>query len=128
MRTIPWTQDEITRALKLCDLGMTADKIGVDLGRSTKSIKNKFHVLSMTPEQRIKRNEYERERRRDRDKTFSRKAGIVFEAHKARIPDAVIAERDARYSASHRDLTAAFFGDPLPGRSALDRKQGEANG
>jgi excinuclease UvrABC helicase subunit UvrB len=128
MKAERWTAEEVSRAIEMRDLGMTADKIGVALGRSTKSIKNKFIVLSQTPEQRIKRNEYERERRRDRDKTFSRKAGIVFEAHKARIPDAVIAERDARYSASHRDLTAAFFGDPLPGRSALDRKQGEANG
>jgi hypothetical protein len=128
MRTIPWTQDEITRALKLRDLGMTNERIGAALGRSTKAIKNKFNVLSQTPEQRAERNEYERKRREGRYKTFARKAGIAFEAHKARVPDAVIAERDTRYRASHRDLTAALFGDPLPGHSALDRKQGEAHG
>jgi hypothetical protein len=128
MKAERWTAEEVSCALEMRDREMTVEQIGSALGRSTKSIKNKFHVLSMTPEQRAKRNKYERDRRRGRDKTFSRKAGIVFEAHKARAPDEVIAERDARYSASHRDLTAAFFGDPLPGHSALDRKQGEAHG
>lgn len=28
--------------------------------------------------------------------------------------------------AEHQSITAAFFGDPLPGRSALDRRQAEA--
>jgi len=39
-----------------------------------------------------------------------------------RPPDHVIAERDAAYGAD-RQLTAALCGDPLPGRSALDRRR-----
>ena len=35
-------------------------------------------------------------------------------------------ERDRRYeSRAQQSLTAAFFGDPLPGRSALDRRRAE---
>ena len=35
-------------------------------------------------------------------------------------------ERDRRYELqSQQSLTAAFFGDPLPGRSALDRRRAE---
>ena len=38
------------------------------------------------------------------------------------IPDSVLAERAARLALSPRDLTAAIAGDPLPGRSALERR------
>jgi hypothetical protein len=35
-----------------------------------------------------------------------------------------LAERDRREELrEHQSLTAAFFGDPLPGMSALDRRQ-----
>jgi hypothetical protein len=35
----------------------------------------------------------------------------------------LLRERDRRMSVQHHDLTAAFFGDPLPGQSALDRRK-----
>lgn len=38
-----------------------------------------------------------------------------------KAPAEVLAERATRRALSPRDLTAAVFGDPLPGRSALDR-------
>jgi transposase-like protein len=38
------------------------------------------------------------------------------------IPLDVMAERDERLAKQPRDLTAAFFGDPLPGYSALERR------
>jgi hypothetical protein len=40
------------------------------------------------------------------------------------IPRDVLAERDYRQSLKPRSLTAAMFGDPLPGFSALDKRQG----
>lgn len=41
-----------------------------------------------------------------------------------RVSESALAERDARYEASQlRDLTAATFGDPPPGFSALDRRR-----
>lgn len=38
------------------------------------------------------------------------------------IPLSVLAEREHRLAVNPRDYTAAFFGDPLPGYSALDRR------
>jgi len=40
-----------------------------------------------------------------------------------RVPDEVLAERDRRQALEPINLTAAFCGDPLPGYSALDRRQ-----
>jgi hypothetical protein len=38
----------------------------------------------------------------------------------------VLEERDRQYELqAQQSLTAAFFGDPLPGRSALDRRRAE---
>ena len=37
-----------------------------------------------------------------------------------------LAERDRREALRDRNLTAAFFGDPLPGLSALDRRERES--
>jgi len=45
----------------------------------------------------------------------------VYAASVHSIPEAVLAERDARLALDPRDLTAAFCGDPLPGYSALER-------
>lgn len=38
-----------------------------------------------------------------------------------------LADRDARAMAAHHSVTAALLGDPLPGRSALDLKQGSVS-
>lgn len=47
-------------------------------------------------------------------------------AERARnVPRAVLADALARAQLDHPTITAAFFGDPLPGRSALDRMGGE---
>lgn len=39
-----------------------------------------------------------------------------------RVPSEVLAERAYRRSLEPRDITAALFGDPLPGYSALERR------
>jgi hypothetical protein len=39
-----------------------------------------------------------------------------------------LADRDRRAELEPRDLTAAFFGDPLPGMSALDRRRRNERG
>lgn len=48
--------------------------------------------------------------------------GVSRAAPRAPVPPHVLAERDAIIAASPRSLTAALLGDPLPGRSALDRR------
>ena len=42
--------------------------------------------------------------------------------HCITVPQSVLADRERRYQLEPRDLTAAIFGDPLPGMSALDRR------
>jgi hypothetical protein len=44
------------------------------------------------------------------------------EKETARIPPEVLADRDRRRDLQPQDYTAEFFGDPLPGYSALDRR------
>ncbi len=46
----------------------------------------------------------------------------IFNAAPVVTPAQVLEERERRYALSPRDLTAAFFGDPLPGYSALERR------
>lgn len=41
-----------------------------------------------------------------------------------RVPAEVLADREQRATLQPASLTAAVFGDPLPGRSALDRRRG----
>jgi hypothetical protein len=38
------------------------------------------------------------------------------------VPAPVLADRERRQEIAPRDITASFFGDPLPGYSALDRR------
>jgi hypothetical protein len=47
---------------------------------------------------------------------------IIHDAQVVVAPDHVLAERDQTLARAPRDLIAAIMGDPLPGRSALDRK------
>jgi hypothetical protein len=48
---------------------------------------------------------------------------VHHEVQVVSIPASVLAAREARLALSPRDLTAAIAGDPLPGMSALDRRQ-----
>jgi hypothetical protein len=45
---------------------------------------------------------------------------ISGDTREAKVSAKQIADRDARLALSHPNVTAAFFGDPLPGHSALD--------
>ncbi len=48
---------------------------------------------------------------------------VHHEVQVVNVPASVLADRDARLARVPRDLTAAIAGDPLPGMSALDRRQ-----
>jgi len=48
------------------------------------------------------------------------KFNVVIE-DRIMIPNRVLEEREHRLSLEPRSITASFFGDPLPGYSALDR-------
>lgn len=52
-------------------------------------------------------------------------SGLLRNATAAEIRESAIAARDRRADLAHQSLTAAVFGDPLPGRSALDKKHSQ---
>jgi hypothetical protein len=73
---------------------------------------------------RTERNERERaRRRRQRDELGLPRLHIVQASSLSRVPDAVLADREARYAAhAAADPAQLLFGDPPPGFSALDRR------
>jgi response regulator RpfG family c-di-GMP phosphodiesterase len=91
----PLTSDEIHTARLLRREGKTFGQIARRLGHSRESIRDVCKGLA-----RI----------------------VIHDVKAVAIPDHVLAERDQRLARQPRDLTAAIVGDPLPGRSALDRK------
>lgn len=74
-----------------------------------------------------KRKQAREWRRKDRQRRLA--AGEVFETFKVGHqviggpPRTDILARQAEIPADTRTLTAIMFGDPLPGRSAMDRRQ-----
>ncbi|MES5483604.1 hypothetical protein QMZ05_12670 [Bradyrhizobium sp. INPA03-11B] len=92
----PWTDDEHRRMLKMKADGHKWPAIGAALHRTAYAVAARYR--EHTGDIGISRN--------------VRKA--QSEAFQA---------RQAIYDLPPRSLTAEFFGDPLPGRSALDRRQ-----
>ncbi len=76
-----------------------------------------------SPEAMARRKERERAQRlADKEATAAlRASGALAPSYSRAPPDHVIEEARFAMAAGPRDITAAAFGDPLPGRSALDR-------
>jgi hypothetical protein len=114
MADLPWTDEHCARLLALGDSAQTGarwPKIGRELGRSGAACKWKYTELK----RRIANGE---QLRQESNKGTAR-----------RLRDqAATAAREQKLAAelAPRSLTAVIFGDPLPGRSALDRRQPEA--
>ena len=113
-------------------LGYIADELEV----SRNGIKRR-----LDPEYRLRSNECVRNILRRKspykvpyDGKPGARIGRVGDSHGAgystsrRPPPEVMAERDAAARAGYQSLTAAMAGDPLPGRSALDRLKGNRHG
>lgn len=92
--THPITDSEVERATSMLDDGFSMETVARRLNRSPRGLMDRLVAVGM----------------------YARAARGV--------PANVLAERDAVQAREPRDLTAAFCGDPLPGRSALDRMRG----
>jgi hypothetical protein len=100
----PWTINELTRARAMRANGESYAKIDAALGRRVGSTQGKFDYLAT-----------EKQRSRPDDEQLP---GLRLASTDA------LADREARREAAdRRDLTAATFGDPAPGYSALDRRR-----
>lgn len=113
-----WTDEEVAALLKLKTNSMPLRTLALRLGRTTTSITEKLRLINMT--------QHDRQKRRDRINMhrygrYAMKTHHIVAAPRP-APDA-LAERDIRLSIAPRDLTAVLLGDPLPGYSALDRRQ-----
>jgi hypothetical protein len=99
----PWSQVEIAEMVHLRDVEkLTFWEIDARLGRKKGSSNSKYHMVDCaTPLH-----------------------GPAEAGANIKITPAQLADRDARKRLEHSSLTAAFCGDPLPGRSALDQRGG----
>lgn len=99
-------------------------------GESWAAIGRFFHVRPRTviyalyPEriQAVYENRKRRRRLKKADRSSPDPGNSVRD--KILIPREVLFDRDRRMAMAPRNLTAALLGDPLPGRSALDRRGG----
>lgn len=109
----PWTMEDADRAAKLWQqLGAISYSekfrcIARVMGRTYGSISGRH-------------TQFGERFRRDGDGNLRYREAID------RPSPAMLADRDRRASLQRPTLTAEFFGDPLPGYSALDRRLGDA--
>ena len=101
----PWTDEEVARILHMRDvLKIKFPEIDKALGRARSTSCAKYRAM--------------REGRARGEAIANRSAAGTMS-----IPIAALADRDARARLERPTITAEFFGDPLPGRSALDHKR-----
>lgn len=111
-----WTPQEIETAARLYAANVkifgrehTMEMIAREIGRTPTSVNCRLSVRGRT---------FDATSRRSFHVASVGSAGSILV-----VPDRVIAERDRARDLEPRDLTAALCGDPLPGRSALDRRR-----
>lgn len=101
-----WTESDVQKMIRLREIDkMIWAEIDRELGRKAGSSCGKYDSLR-------------RIRTREKMQVSKRGGGGRVDISEAEQ------QRAARRTLQHDSLTGAFFGDPLPGRSALDQKRG----
>lgn len=117
-QTRRWTEDETATLKHLKAEGYLVKTIAHKLGRTEVSVRERWRWINKDEDQKeMRRQQVNMNRQQWRS---NQAENIVSRALRA-SPEA-IAERDHRLSL-RRSLTSAFFNDPPPGYSALDRKR-----
>jgi DNA-binding Lrp family transcriptional regulator len=102
-----WSDDENGALIEAGDKGEPWGDIGARIKRTDRACKVQYNLLKRTA------------------------AGAVPKAPHQRIirqSATELAKQIRDTSPQHRSITAEFFGDPLPGRSALDQRAGQGDG
>jgi len=125
MGTTTWTPEMVELLLTLAAEGASATAMAQRFGVKKKAVTDKLYICRLSPVEARERIRNISRRRREKDRASNyqhilRQTDFVIVDN--RPPAELIAERDRRNSLMPRDLTAAFFGDPLPGFSALERR------
>lgn len=110
-----WTTSEHETLLKLCESGIGWPAISSALGRTIPACKFQHARLSRGFAKRIDN----RPRKTDR-------AGKPLTHAEIKASASAEADRRARANLNPSSITAAIFGDPLPGRSALDMRNSKS--
>lgn len=125
-----WPAGLWDRAKAMLDVGKSVEDVSVHIGVELQVLKNKIRWENMSADEierrRIRMRENRRYQRRQGKglREWDRAPRLQMERPSAIRPaPGVVEERDYRLSLAPRDLTAAFCGDPLPGYSALDRRE-----
>jgi len=107
--------------LRLTVSGMGAEEIGRVLGRTCEAVRSRRKQIRLTDAERAERKE--KARVRDIENRASCEAfGPPRFIH--RPTPAMVAERDERFG-QPRTFEQTYLGDPLPGQSALDKRNRE---
>lgn len=119
----PWKSDELKRAIDMRESGLLLAEIAVVLGRTEKAVRHKLGYATFSPEQL--------KQRAAKAKEYRALCGLGagarvhsngWDKSMTRPTEDMLQERDRRSAMMPRDITAALFGDPLPGYSALERR------
>lgn len=108
-----WSDDEWLVARALARHGESVEAIAAKVNRTPKAVQRRFQkrgAARLLP------------RSRPIERTSAMFDHLPEHLDRAIIPDAVRADRDRRADLRPISLTAFCFGDPLPGRSALDNR------
>jgi hypothetical protein len=115
-----WTPEHDAIALEMSAADASIEDIATRLGRTKKSVSGHLRWLRLPPE----RQALESSRRRGGDKPLPQfNQRRVAQVPADFVPVSVLQERDQRNALMPRSITAFIFGDPIPGRSALDQRQ-----
>lgn len=109
---IPWTDEETELLLRCIADEMNTRMIAARIGRTMSAVRGRIRKLRHTHGINIKTRVYVPRGPQLRSEMIT----------KWEPPNEIMEEAKRRRSLSRSSLTAEFFGDPLPGYSALDRK------
>ncbi len=119
----PLSEAELARLYKLKAQDYTVMEIATAMGRKHNTILCRLKWDALTPEQRTERRKQKREWAKKRVARLDPNDTATFEPAIGRPTPEMLRDRDVRAVLPCRDLTAAFFGDPPLGLSALDGRR-----
>ena len=109
-KTIPWTPEEEETGRRLLEEDASAAEFLQTLGRTKKAASGHFSYVEHRAEVLRRRSE------------ATVRRGPTEQASIADAPSIAMMDDAQRPLVAPQSLTSEFFGDPPPGRSALDRK------
>jgi hypothetical protein len=114
-----WSPEEWQKTKTMLDQGIDRNLVAKTIGRAIGCLKEKIRWEGMSAEQRTARLKSIREKRQAASISDVPKRRVITEPY---VCESAVADRDLRKRIAPRDLSAALFGDPLPGYSALDKR------